>query len=192
MKVQAGKQPDWSKVGDHAHLVQFYEDEAALVPLLSRYIGTALVGGDAAVVVTTAAVRTKVADHLAGRGFDVAVARAQNRYFDLDAVATMRQILRGGVPDKDRFNRVVEPLIVRAAGSGRQVSAFGSMVDVLCSKGQIDAAIQLEELWNQLARKHPFTLACAYRMSRFSNARHAAPFVRICSQHSHVFSAGRR
>jgi DcmR-like sensory protein len=95
------------------------------------------------------------------------------------------------VPDAGRFNQIVEPLLDRAASRGRRVVVFGSMVDVLCGKGQIDAAIRLEELWNEVARRRAFSLACGYRMSRFSNARHAAPFVRICSQHSHVFSAGR-
>jgi hypothetical protein len=192
MKVAPRSNPDWSKVGHQSHLVQFYEDEAALVPLLSGYVGTALVVGDAAVVVAPAAVRTRVADHLAARGLDVAVARAQDRFFDLDAAAMLRQILRGGRPDADRFNGIVDPLVARAAGSGRRVAVFGSMVDVLCANRQIEAAIRLEELWNELVRKRAMTLACGYRMSRFSNARDAAPFVRICSQHSHVFSAGRR
>jgi DcmR-like sensory protein len=191
MKVAIRHQPDWSKVGESAHLVQFYEDESALVPLLSRYVGTALVAGDAAIVVTTETVRAKIADHLAGHGFDVAVARAQDRYFDLDAAATLRRIVRDGAPDPDRFKQLIEPLLDRAASRGRRVVVFGSMVDVLCGKGQIDAAIRLEELWNDAARRRAFSLACGYRMSRFSNARHAAPFVRICSQHSHVFSAGR-
>jgi energy-converting hydrogenase Eha subunit C len=192
MNLRPGNQPDWSKVGVHAHLVQFYENEAALVPLLSRYVGTALVTGDAAIVVSTRPVRVKVAEHLAERGFDVAVARAQDRYFDLDAAATLRQIVCDGTPDPVRFKAVVEPLIDRAAGAGRRTALFGSMVDLLCAKGQIDAAIRLEELWNELGRKRAFTLACGYRMSRFSNAGHAAPFVRICSQHSHVFSASLR
>jgi hypothetical protein len=172
--------------------VQFYEDEAALVPLLSRFVGTSLVVGDAAIVVTTDVVRTRVADHLAARGLDVAVARAQDRYFDLDAGAMLRQLVRGGAPDGERFNGIIDPLVARAAGAGRRVSVFGSMVDVLCANRQIEAAIRLEELWNEQVRKRDITLACGYRMSRFSNARDAAPFVRICSQHSHVFSAGRR
>jgi hypothetical protein len=189
MKVPLGNQPDWSRVGDHAHLVQFYEDEAALAPLLSRYIGTALVAGDAAIIVSAATVRTKVAEHLAGHGFDVAIARAQDRYVDLDTAATLRQIVRNGAPDAARFQAILEPLLDRAADRGRRVVVFGSMVDALCAKGQFEAAIRLEELWNGQARRHAFTLACGYRMSRFSHARHAALFVRICSQHSHVFSA---
>jgi hypothetical protein len=191
MKAALRNQPQWSKVSDHAHFVQFYEDEAALVPLLSRYVGTALVAGDAAIVVAPDSLRGKVAAHLASHGLDVAVARAQDRYFDLDAAASLRRIVRNGAPDAVRFSAFSERLIERAAGSGRRVAVFGSMVDLLCAQGQIEAAIRLEELWNELARRRAFTLACGYRMSRFSNARHAAPFVRICSQHSHVFSAGR-
>ena len=41
MKIRVTTQPDWSKVGEHAHLVQFYEDESVLIPRLGRYVGTA-------------------------------------------------------------------------------------------------------------------------------------------------------
>jgi MEDS: MEthanogen/methylotroph, DcmR Sensory domain len=191
MKGALSNQPEWSKVSDHAHFVQFYEDEAALVPLLSRYVGSALVAADAAIVVAPESLRERIAGHLAGLGLDVAVARAQDRYLDLDAAASLRHIVRDGAPEAARFIAFAERLIDRAAGVGRRVAVFGSMVDLLCAQGEIEAAIRLEELWNELARRRAFTLACGYRMSRFSNARHAAPFVRICSQHSHVFSAGR-
>ncbi|HEY7170254.1 MAG TPA: MEDS domain-containing protein [Vicinamibacterales bacterium] len=192
MTVPPKHQPDWSKVGEQAHLVQFYEHEAALVPLLSRYVGTALVAGDAAIVVSTETVRTKVVGHLAAQGFDVAIARAQDRYVDLDTTATLRQVVHNGAPDAGRFRAILEPLLDRAANRGRRVAVFGSMVDALCAKGQFEAAIRVEGLWNEQARRHAFTLACGYRMDRFSHGRHAAPFVRICSQHSHVFSAGVR
>jgi len=191
MKIRVTTQPDWSKVGEHAHLVQFYEDESVLIPQLGRYIGTALVAGDAAIVVSTEPIRHQVAAHLAGRGLDVAVARSQGRYFDADAATMLRQIMRAGMPDAGRFERLAGRLIDRATAGGRRVAVFGMMVHVLCGRGRIDAAIRLDELWNQLARQRALTLACAYRMSRFSNTRDAAPFVRICSQHSHVFSASR-
>lgn len=191
MKIPVSTQPDWSRVGEHAHLVQFYEDESVLIPLLSRFIGTALVAGDAAIMVSTEAVRRRVAAHLDGRGLDVSVARSQDRYFERDAATMLRQISRHGMPDAGRFGRLAGALVERAAAGGRRVAVVGTMVDVLCGRGRTEAAIRLEELWNELAHEHAFTLACAYRMNRFSNARDAAPFVRICSQHSHVFSASR-
>jgi hypothetical protein len=192
MKAVVRPQTDWSQIREQAHFVQFYEDDAALVPLLGRYVGTALISGDAAIVATTLRVRRALARHLHEQGFDLAVPRSKHQYFEIDAAAALRQILRAGWPDEVLFERLAGPLIDRAAAGGRRVVVFGTIVDLLCATDRIDAAIRLEELWNELGRQRRFTLACGYQMNRFSNARHAAPFVRICSQHSHVFSAGSR
>ena len=50
----AGKDvPDWTLVGHRGHAVQFYENDGFLIELLSRYVGSALVAGDSAIVVVT-------------------------------------------------------------------------------------------------------------------------------------------
>ena len=49
-----------------------------------------------------------------------------------------------------------------------------------------DAAIKLEQLWNDLARQHAFFLRCAYPITSFRHTAHAAPFLNICSEHSAV------
>jgi hypothetical protein len=98
------------------------------------------------------------------------------------------QIVRAGWPDAVRFRDVVGTLLERASAGGRRIVVFGDMVSLLWTEGNTEAAIRLEELWNEQASKSAFTLCCAYPMAGFSNARHAAPFLKICSQHSHVFS----
>ena len=183
--------PDWSHVGDCAHFVQFYDDELTLIPLLGRFVGTSLITGDSAVVVGTASVRDHLARHLLEVGYDVSVAARQRRYFALDSQMTLRRILRAGWPDAMRFREVVGSVLDQAGACGRRVAAYGDMGAALWAEGKHDAAIRLEELWNDFAEAHRFTLCCAYPMSGFSDATHAAPFVKICSQHSHVFSSRR-
>ena len=51
---------------------------------------------------------------------------------------------------------------------------------------------QLEELWNKAADRYSFSLCCAYPMNGFLGNPPAAPFLKICAQHSHVFPAERR
>lgn len=181
-------QPDWSHVGDGAHFVQFYEDESTLIPPLGRFIGTSLVTGDCALVVASLTVRDGLSSHLRRNGYDVEVARAQGRYTALDSRETLRRIVRAGWLDAVRFRETVGRLIEEAKANGRRVAVFGDMVAQLWADGSHDAAIRLEELWNELAAEHEFSLCCAYPITGFSDARHAAPFLKICSQHSHVFS----
>ena len=43
----------WAEQEHRAHVAQFYADDAFLIESLSRFIGTALGGGDAAIVIAT-------------------------------------------------------------------------------------------------------------------------------------------
>ena len=63
------------------------------------------------------------------------------------------------------------------------------MVALLCGEGILDAAIQLEQLWNHLAGKYSFHLHCAYSLSLFPHAHNAAQIAEICRLHSHVVPA---
>ena len=187
---------DWSLLGDRVHGVQFYEDDQVLIDLVSRFVGTALVTGDSAVVIATRKHREGVAHRLRKRGLDVSIAEAQGRYIPLDAGRTLAKIMRGGKVDPVLFGDHIGKVLgaaTEAAREGRQrVAAFGEMVALLWAEGKIDAAINLEELWNRLAEHHAFSLCCAYPMKGFAGSNHAAPFLKICAQHSHVFPAERR
>src|SRR5262249_54723324 len=61
--------------------------------------------------------------------------------------------------------------------------------DVLCQRGDVEAAACLEELWNELARERSFSLLCAYRLRGFADERHRDRFARICAAHSRVIPA---
>jgi hypothetical protein len=188
--------PDWTLVGPGAHAVQFYEDDAFLGELLSRFVGASLVTGDAAIVVATPRHREALAERLKSRGFDLTVPENQHRYIPLDAATTLTKFMRGGRPDQTLFNELVAPIVEDARDAARggrgRIAAFGEMVALLWAEGNIEAALQLEELWNRLADVHSFSLCCAYPMSGFVGNPHAAPFLKICAQHTHVFSAERR
>jgi len=185
---------DWSRVGERAHFVQFYVDDGALMDMLTPFIGTALLTGDAGVVIATKRHRDGFEKRLKQRGLDVSVARNQGRYVPLDAAETLAKILRDGWPDSQRFNQVIVPVIERATAATNRVrprlAAFGEMVALLWKAGKTDAAVRLEELWNDLAQEHSFSLCCAYPMNGFSGGD-AASFVQICARHSHVFAAER-
>src|SRR3954471_2202903 len=106
---------DWSRVGDRAHFVQFYVDDGALVDMLTPFIGTALLTGDAGVVIATKRHRDGLEKRLKQRGLDVGVSRNQGRYVPLDAADTLSKILRDGWPDPHRFSQAIVPVIERAA-----------------------------------------------------------------------------
>ncbi len=174
----------------HAHSVQFYVDEDFLISELSRYIGSALGAGDAAIVIATGEHRNRLAQHLKTRGLNVDMATRQGRYVALDARETLSQFMLDGAPDEARFNEIVSDILVQAsqsaAGEHPRIAAFGEMVALLWAEGKQDAAIKLEELWNGLARTHKFDLHCAYPIDLFSREEDTGSISKVCDTHSHV------
>jgi hypothetical protein len=66
------------------------------------------------------------------------------------------------------------------------VRAYGEMVDVLWQRGERDAAIRLEEFWNDLARLQTFCLLCAYYIDHLDPAAYAGPLECVCKVHTHL------
>jgi signal transduction histidine kinase len=174
----------------HAHAVKFYEEDSSLIDELSRFVGTALGSGEAAIIAATKEHREALAARLESRGFDISRAVSQGRYFALDAAATLSKFMCGDQLDAARFAQVMLPIIARAKeateGEKWSVVIFGEMVALLWAERKPGAALALEQLWNDLAGKRDFTLLCAYPMNGFGNEEDDAPFMEICAAHSHV------
>ena len=180
----------WADHQHTAHVVQFYGQDRFLLEELSRFIGNALGAGKPAVVIATQEHREGLNQRLQAWGLDTARAVAQGRYLPLDAAETLSRIMHGGSPDPARFAEVVGSAIakVNAATPGDHgpVAAFGEMVALLWADGKCDAAIKLEQLWNEFAKTHPISLHCAYPMSGFYREEHGDSLLQICAQHSAV------
>lgn len=179
--------------GDHnhpGHAVQFYGEDSFLLDELSRFIGTALGAGESAIVIATKDHRDGLAQRLKAWGLDIAMAMAQGRYISLDAADTLAKIMVGESPDATRLAEVVGSVIARVTGAAEgephPVAAFGEMVALLWAQGKYDAAIRLEQLWNDLARTHSFSLRCAYPMSKFCREQDGDFLLQICAEHSNV------
>ena len=177
----------WHDHDSHGHVVQFYTEDAALLRTISRFIGTALGEGDAAVVISTKAHCDGLSRQLKERGFDVAGALRQGRLITVDAAETLSRFMREGLPDPECFASVVGGFFdqiraITGAGPSRVV-AFGEMVALLWAEGKPEAAIRLEELWNDLAHTYSFSLHCAYPITKFNREQDGDLFLKICAQH---------
>src|SRR5262249_8855141 len=144
---------------DSEHVVQFYESDAFLAEVVSRFVVEGLAAGEAVVVIATGAHRRDVEQRLRARGVDPAAAGREARYVALDAAETLARFMIDARPDPVRFDEVLSAPILRAsAGGGRRVRAFGEMVALLGAQGNFEGAIRLEALWNELSCRLPFSL----------------------------------
>jgi PAS domain S-box-containing protein len=164
----------------HHHAVQFYEDERFLVERVAEFLAAGAREGEPCVVIATEEHNAAFAARLRALGVD-----AEPVTF-LDARTTMEQFLHRGMPDGERFRQVIGGTLETINAGGGRVRAYGEMVDLLWRDGEPDAAIRLEELWNDLANHYAFSLLCAYPMGNFYKESDSALFERICSTHGIV------
>lgn len=180
---------DWTAMNDTEHFVQFYEADGFLLNSLGGFIGTAINSGEAALVVATQAHREGLDELLIANGLDVANAKASGQFVSIDAAETLSKFMVNGAPQSDRFNEVVGGIIASVSDGRPRVRAFGEMVALLWAEGQYQAAIRLEELWNELQKAHTFSLFCAYPMNGLGGQKFMEPHSGVCTVHSRVIPA---
>jgi PAS domain S-box-containing protein len=182
-----------AKVHDHqsgGHTVQFYAEDQSLIDALSRLVWTALGTGNSAIVIATKPHSEALTATLRARGLDTTTAMRQGRFILLDAAETLAKFAVDDWPDAALFSELIGGCVAQAQaasqGGASGVVAFGEMVSLLWAQGKPDAAIRLEQLWNDLAKKHSFSLRCAYPIAGFARDADGEPFLKICAEHSAV------
>jgi PAS domain S-box-containing protein len=172
------------------HSVLFYKQESVLLEELSRLVRKSLMAGNAAIVVATQAHREDLAKRLEASGFATVGATEQGRYVVMDAAETLSKFMVNEELDAGLFHALTGEIILQAklaaGGEYLPVFVFGEMVTLLWTEGRVEAAIQLEQLWNEMAKSRSFSLLCAYPMNIFCREEHAEPFARICAAHTLV------
>lgn len=170
-------------IDDHGHLVQFYENDSFLAESVRDFVVAGFEQGEAAIIVATKEHRQAIDELLEDTEFDLQALRNTGCYVLLDAQETLSRFLVDGEPEPALFSAAVGSLVARAAEAGDGVRIFGEMVALLWEDGQVAEALRLEELWNELADAHPFSLLCAYPMSGFADSE---SFKGVCSTHTRV------
>jgi DNA-binding NarL/FixJ family response regulator len=172
------------------HDVQFYSEEEPFLLSLSRFIEDGLLGGNVVIVVVTEPHRRRLLQILKDQGVATATAVEQGRFVHLEATETLSTFMQDGEISQTRFFSIFGRIIHNAemvnALMHKRILVFGEMVAVLCERGQVEAVIQLERMWNELARTRSFYLLCGYPVSE---VRDGGLYEKICAEHSTVFSA---
>lgn len=184
--------------GGGEHVVQFYDDDGNLARAVGDYLVRGVADGDQAVVIATGAHRRQFEAVMAASGVDPERSERDRLVLWLDARATLERFVNEGEVDAGAFRDVVGSLMRQLSAGGRAVRAYGEMVGLLWDDGDVLAAIELEKLWNRLARELHFSLWCAYHTRSVAGEEHADALHEVCRQHTAVvedasarFRAGR-
>jgi DNA-binding NarL/FixJ family response regulator len=155
-------------IASHRHALLFYSSDAVFVDALSRFIAGAFEGGNVVIVLVTKSHDERIRLSLRASGIDVEQA-LHSRYISVDIGDLLAQVMVDHWPDAARFQSAAEELVTaaaaRAAAHGGKVVACGECVPTLWAEGHLDAAIQFEHLWDELARSRQIDTLCAYPLS---------------------------
>jgi hypothetical protein len=171
------------------HFVQVYTDEAFLCEAVAEYVGTGLRRGEGAILIVTPSHRTAFLRQLEADGIAAATAMRRGQLVVFDAEETLTRFTAAGMPDWQSFHALIGGIIAKIRLDYPTVRAYGEMVDVLWQRGERDAALRLEEFWNDLAKLQTFSLLCAYKLDNLDGAAYAGPLECICKVHTHLIPA---
>jgi len=171
------------------HFVQVYSDERFLFEAVAEYAGTGLRKGEGVIIIATDSHRAAFTRELENEGVALREAIERGQLVLLDAAETLARFTSGGMPDWQSFHALIGGVIAKMRLDYPTVRAYGEMVDVLWQRGERDAAIRLEEFWNDLSKLQTFSLLCAYYMDNLDAAAYHGPLECVCNVHSHLIPA---
>jgi hypothetical protein len=186
------KSEPWDRVVAHAgprdHIVQLYQDEDFLNRAVCRFAGAALANGEGIILVPTLTHWNGIRPRLEAEGVDVEAARERGQLTVVDADEFLPRFMRDAMPDSPVFLGLAGEVIGQARAGGRypKVRWWGEMVNVLWERGNAAASMNLEDLFDQLGKKHDVALFCSFLMDNFNGEVHVRMLPRLGTNHSHL------
>jgi len=178
--------------GHTFHEAQIYSNDASFLDGFTSFITGGLNAGNAVVVLATEAHRQGLFQKLQTRGFDLEAIIESAGYISVDACETVSSFMVDNQPDPVQFASVVSSLVKTASkapnGATRRVSTCGECSPFLWTQGKLDAALQVEELWDAAIHKYGLSTLCGYISGGFQGEKEQRLFQRICAMHSAVIS----
>jgi hypothetical protein len=171
------------------HFAQFHKNSQEATSSVALFVETGLRRKNGVLAVLGATHKDMLLERLRRNGLDPAPFRRSGQLQILDAELTLKHIMRGDMPDWETFRAVVGKAIEGVQTFGRTtVRVYGELVGLLWREGNADAAIRLEEFWNELARLYPFSLFCSYMVDYYAPACYHGPLSEIGRTHSDVIA----
>jgi hypothetical protein len=123
---------------------------------------------------------------------NIAAAIQEGRYIPGDVAETLATFMVNGRLDPVLFQKATGDLIASAAkvvkGDTSLIAACGECAPTLLKHGRVDAAIQLEHLWNEVSKACGMDILCGYDVKDFQSEQENHVRDRVCAKHSAVLS----
>lgn len=172
------------------HEVAFYRDDVALLDGFVRFIAAALHAGYGVIAIATESHRSSLLQGLRAKGIDLDRAFDAGNLILVDVADALAKILVNDQPEPVRCAQLVGDLVARviqrAGGNHRRIVACGECAPTLLAEGKVEAAIQLERLWDEVTKTYKVDTLCGYSWSAFPYMKNSSIPERISAEHSAV------
>lgn len=174
----------------HRHELLFFPDDTVLLNSFTRIIAAALKADNAAIALVTKPHQESLRERLKAESVDVDSAIQQGTFILVDVAETLATLLVDGLLDSVRafegFSRLIKTASKAAKAQHPRVAICCQCKGSLWAEGYTDAAIQLEQCCNDLAKTHEIDFLCAYPFSGSHDGEDEREFQIISSEHSAV------
>lgn len=155
-----------SALHSRRHEAVFYSSGELLVDAWASIAEDALTAGATFIVIGFDGRLDGLQATLEARGVNVARALRDGRYVSMTVADAIEQWIVDGRLDEARFWTSATSVMLAAARASTaeqpQVVACGECAPSLCSQGDAEAAIRLEQLWDQVAQTFHLDVFCGY------------------------------
>ena len=175
----------------NSHIVFPYNDESSFGDAVGLFTAAGITQGDAVLLVATEEHRRMILRRLRDDGFDIEGLKREGRLATFDASSLLCDLFQGNTADRETFKGLLGNMIESARGrapSGK-VRVYGEMVNLLCGRNNLDAAAQLEDLWNEAISIHSVPLLCSYSLSMLPPHTAGSLPARVLEAHTHTLAA---
>jgi len=169
------------------HFAQLHSDPEALTDTVTLYLRTGLRRGNGVVVIASPEHTDLFLRRLREDALDPGAFLKSGQLELHDAELTLRKFMRNDMPDWEDFRRAMASIFERVRAFGRGTTrAYAETVNLLWQEGKQDAAIRLEDFWNELGRLYPFALFCGYMLDVHNEHAYTGPLEEIGRTHSDI------
>jgi DNA-binding NarL/FixJ family response regulator len=150
------------------HEALFYSSDTPMLDQWASVAEETLTTDATFLLLATAAHENTLRAMLQKRGVNVSRAVRDGRYVSLTVDETLSKFMVGDRLDETRFWNSVTSVILSAAKASTAeracVIACGECAPTLCAQGNAEAAIRLEQLWDEVTRMYRLDTFCAYSL----------------------------
>jgi DNA-binding NarL/FixJ family response regulator len=148
------------------HEALYYSNDAQLLDQWTSVAEAALRDDATYFVLATDPRRDRLEAMLRARGVDMARAIRDGRYVSVSVDKALSNFMVGNRLDETRFWETVNPWMLRMANASTaehpRVVACGECAPALCAQGNGEAAVRLEQLWDEVTRTYHLDTFCGY------------------------------